>query len=145
MFIFVEEVCKACGKKAKLGKKLLDCSKPILAVVVLPAGIAIRGFRFSGYLVNSLDITPNFGGVVFSVTNSISSISAYVALMITSSITTNLSRQEWQIVFIITSSIEMFGSLFYLMFASTDVQSWNSTNKDEDKVSELTSDIVTHM
>ncbi|KAJ8310366.1 hypothetical protein KUTeg_012231 [Tegillarca granosa] len=82
----------------------VDCSQPTLAIVILIAGMAIRGFRFSGYIVNAMDITPSL-------------VELYL-----------LSREEWMTVFFITSTIEIFGSLFYLMFASADVQSWNNTS-----------------
>lgn len=109
----------------------LDCSHPPLAVFILTTGMAMRGFRFSGFIVNAIDITPHFGGVVFGITNTMASFGAYSTLMVASRITTNLSREGWQTVFFITSAVEIFGSLFYLIFASADVQSWNGVNNCE--------------
>ncbi|KAJ8310554.1 hypothetical protein KUTeg_012419 [Tegillarca granosa] len=55
----------------------LDCSQPTLAIVILISGTTIRGFRFSGYIVNAMDISPSLGGVVFGITNTMGSLSAY--------------------------------------------------------------------
>ena len=46
-------------------------------------------------------------------------------------ITQNQTQKEWQIVFIISAIVYLFGCVFYSLFSDTDVEWWAVMDKKE--------------
>ncbi|CAL1526709.1 unnamed protein product [Lymnaea stagnalis] len=116
----------------------VDCSQPALAIGLLVFAVSLTGIQYSGFLVNHVDIAPAFAGILFGISNSLAAVTGFISPVIVGVITAeNQTRSEWQIVFYIAAAIYVFGAIFYVIFASGELQSW-AQEDHEDKGTEMT-------
>ncbi|RVE51985.1 hypothetical protein evm_003263 [Chilo suppressalis] len=99
-------------------------SLAILAIVITNT---MCGFTVSGFMVNGLDLSPNFAGVLLSLTNFAANICSILMPIITSVILRNdpTDVSRWRLVFLMTAVISAGGNIIYLCFASSERQEWN--------------------
>lgn len=103
----------------------VDCTMPVVAIVILILGVSLTGFQYSGWVVNHVDIAPPYAGILFGISNSIASVTGFVSPVIVGIITQDSqTRDQWQIVFYIAASVYIFGAIFFVIFGSGDLQSW---------------------
>ncbi|KAB0797496.1 hypothetical protein PPYR_08489 [Photinus pyralis] len=105
----------------------------IMAVYILtPAGsitcvsiaAGLGGLIWAGFGVNHLDIAPQHASVLMGISNTFASIPGIISPILSGYIVTNASAHEWQTVFVISSSVYLFGAIFYGIFASGELQPW---------------------
>ncbi|XP_053640971.2 sialin-like isoform X2 [Cherax quadricarinatus] len=97
-----------------------------LAVSLLCLSLFLNGSITTSLLVNFTDIAPNYSGTVFGISNTFSSITAFIAPMAVGAITNNQqTMSQWQKVFWMCVPLYGITELFYLMFCSGSVQPWN--------------------
>lgn len=127
----------------------VECSATALAVVLLVLSVGLSGFQYSGFIVNHVDIAPAYAGILFGISNALSAIGGFVSPIIVGEITKEAqTRTEWQIVFYMSAGIYIFGAIFYVIFASGDLQPWavetvpidinNEENSDSDRLESMT-------
>ena len=79
-----------------------------------------------------LDMSPNFAGTLFGLSNSIASIGGFVAPRIAGQLvnsdTSDVSK--WRIVWIIAVVILVVETVFYTVFAAGNPQAWNWPDSD---------------
>ncbi|KAJ8317628.1 hypothetical protein KUTeg_005532 [Tegillarca granosa] len=110
----------------------VDCTMPVVAIVILILGVSLTGFQYSGWVVNHVDIAPPYAGILFGIGNSIASVTGFVSPVIVGVITQDSqTREQWQIVFYIAASFYIFGAIFFVIFGSGDLQSWASQEVKE--------------
>ncbi|XP_013134079.1 PREDICTED: putative inorganic phosphate cotransporter [Papilio polytes] len=106
-----------------------------LAVAVLVATLTLYGFSAAGFMMSHLDMSPNFAGVMLSLTNFIANFGSVGTPLITSFILNNdptdLSR--WRICFLIISSLLILTNIMYMIFASAKCQSWDDPDFEDRK------------
>ncbi|XP_019376015.1 PREDICTED: sialin isoform X5 [Gavialis gangeticus] len=95
-----------------------------LAVAFLTISTTLGGFCTSGYSINHLDIAPSYAGILLGITNSFATIPGMVGPVIAKLLTHHNTMGEWQTVFYIAASINLFGAIFFALFASGEVQDW---------------------
>ncbi|NWH99303.1 S17A5 protein, partial [Tichodroma muraria] len=95
-----------------------------LAVAFVTISTTLGGFCTSGYSINHLDIAPSYAGILLGITNSFATIPGMVGPVIAKNLTHNNTVGEWQMVFYIAASINLFGAIFFALFASGEVQDW---------------------
>jgi ACS family sodium-dependent inorganic phosphate cotransporter-like MFS transporter 5 len=95
-----------------------------LAVVFLTISTTLGGFCSSGFSINHLDIAPSYAGILLGVTNTFATIPGMVGPGIAKSLTPDNTVREWQIVFCIAAAIDVFGAIFFTIFAKGEVQNW---------------------
>ncbi|RMC13370.1 hypothetical protein DUI87_10905 [Hirundo rustica rustica] len=98
-----------------------------LAVAFVTISTTLGGFCTSGYSINHLDIAPSYAGILLGITNSFATIPGMVGPVIAKNLTHNNTVEEWQMVFYIAASINLFGAIFFALFASGEVQDWAVT------------------
>ncbi|XP_075220051.1 putative inorganic phosphate cotransporter [Lycorma delicatula] len=104
------------------------------AVTLLTLAVALNSGTFMGYLTNHLDLAPNFAGVLMGITNGISNITSILGPMVAGFIVTNeKDESEWRIVFLISATVFFLGNSIFVLFGSTDVQTWNNPESKEQK------------
>ncbi|OCT78351.1 hypothetical protein XELAEV_18029460mg [Xenopus laevis] len=104
-----------------------------LAVVFLTLSTTLGGFSVAGYGINHLDIAPSFAGLLLGITNTFATIPGMVGPIIAKELTHDNTVEQWQIVFYIAAAINFFGAIFFIIFASGNVQDWAvSHNIEED-------------
>ncbi|XP_034255643.1 putative inorganic phosphate cotransporter isoform X2 [Thrips palmi] len=103
------------------------------AVALLTVAVALESGTLAGYIVNHVDLSPNFGGAMMGVTNSIANTMGIIAPIFVSQIVGDAethSQEEivrgWSTVFLFAASCYFSGNLFFVLAGSAEVQSWNT-------------------
>lgn len=70
--------------------------QPTVAVVLLTISVAINASAFVGYLINHMDLSPNFAGTLMGLTNCVSNIMSllgplFVGFVVTDAVRFNTS------------------------------------------------------
>uniref|UniRef100_A0A1B6M806 Putative inorganic phosphate cotransporter n=1 Tax=Graphocephala atropunctata TaxID=36148 RepID=A0A1B6M806_9HEMI len=101
------------------------------AVILLTTAIALNAGIFSGYLTNHLDLAPNFAGLLMGITNGFANITSILAPTVTGLIVSDeTSREQWLVAFYISAGAFFVGNTVFILFGSTDVQTWNKASND---------------
>uniref|UniRef100_A0A8C2YQL3 Sialin n=2 Tax=Chinchilla lanigera TaxID=34839 RepID=A0A8C2YQL3_CHILA len=95
-----------------------------LAVAFLTISTALGGLCSSGFSINHLDIAPSYAGILLGITNTFATIPGMVGPVIAKALTPDDTISEWQTVFYIAAAINIFGAIFFTLFAKGDVQAW---------------------
>lgn len=95
-----------------------------LAVTFLTISSSLGGVSASGFNINHLDIAPSYAGILLGITNTFATIPGMVGPVIARALTSNNTIEEWQTVFYIAASINLFGALVYTVFGRGTVQPW---------------------
>ncbi|XP_067658052.1 sialin-like [Haliotis asinina] len=115
-----------------VGLGYVDCSQRPLAITLLVLGVSLTGFQFSGFIVNHVDIAPAYAGILFGISNSIAAVTGFISPVVVGVITSeSQTRAEWQVVFYIAAAIYAFGAIFYILFASGELQPWAREESEE--------------
>ncbi|CAL1268944.1 unnamed protein product, partial [Larinioides sclopetarius] len=82
-----------------LGMVALSCQREMI-VGLLCLAFFLNGFAYSGFGVTHVDMSADFSGVIFGISNSLGSIAGILAPMIASFLTASGDTVEnWNIVF----------------------------------------------
>lgn len=85
-------------------------------------------------------MAPKYASLIVGIANGIASIAGLISPTITGFIVEHRLKSEWQIVFFIATGVAAFGSTFYGLFGSGELQPWavEETDKspEENPVSE---------
>ncbi|RXG50903.1 hypothetical protein Avbf_05174 [Armadillidium vulgare] len=69
-----------------LSLSLVECNRNLTVTLIFVA-ISLQGGIYSGWLINAIDIAPNFAGTLYGITNALASIPSWVAPMLVGTIT----------------------------------------------------------
>lgn len=98
------------------------------AIVLLILAVGINAACFCGYLVNHMDLSPNFAGPMMGVTNGLAGVTSIIAPLIVGVI---LSDEEdptqWRVVFFITGGVYLVCNALFVLLGRATVQPWNDT------------------
>ncbi|RZF42645.1 hypothetical protein LSTR_LSTR001440 [Laodelphax striatellus] len=104
------------------------------AVTLLTLAVALNSGTFIGFLVNHLDLAPNFAGVLMGITNGISNITSILGPIIAGIILTDETDvNEWKVVFYLSAGIFFFGNSIFVIFGTAEVQKWNTPEAESKK------------
>merc|ERR1712038_1579243 len=113
-----------------------------LAIGALILAVGSSGFAISGFNVNHLDIAPRYASILMGISNGVGTFSGMICPITTEQITKDHSSMEkieaeWGRVFLIASSIHFMGVIFYVIFASGELQDWAVDNSGVDEAMEM--------
>ncbi|XP_076456263.1 putative transporter slc-17.2 [Babylonia areolata] len=114
----------------------LDCTQVAAVMSLLVVSVGFTGFAFSGFLANIYDIAPRYAVSIMSVSTSFGCVPGIVTPYLVAEVTTDQTREQWQIVFFITGAVYLCGTLFFCLFARTTVQSWAVLPPQENRAAE---------
>ncbi|XP_013116292.1 putative inorganic phosphate cotransporter isoform X2 [Stomoxys calcitrans] len=98
----------------------------VLAITLLTFGVGFNAASFCGYLVNHMDLSPNFAGTMMGITNGLSNLlSVFAPLVVGAIVVDEESPEQWRIVFFITAAVYLVGNGLFLIFGKATVQPWN--------------------
>ncbi|XP_044728458.1 putative inorganic phosphate cotransporter isoform X2 [Chrysoperla carnea] len=107
--------------------------RPYLAITFFTIAVGSNAAVFVGLQLNHIDLAPNHAGVTMGITNCLSNFVSIIApLTVGIIVDENSTEKEWNIVFYIAIGVYFFGNLFFLLFASADIQPWNDLSKNSD-------------
>ncbi|XP_059615178.1 vesicular glutamate transporter 1-like [Phlebotomus argentipes] len=104
-----------------LAAYLLDPTGTVASITV---AVGLGAFAWSGFIVNPLDLAPNHASVILGFSNMIGTIPGIVSPLLTGVITKDRTKEQWQIVFYITSGIYCVGCVIYWFWSSGELQPW---------------------
>ncbi|KAL4708184.1 hypothetical protein ACJJTC_005326 [Scirpophaga incertulas] len=112
------------------------------AVAALIFCLTMAGVSSAGFLVNPLDLSPNYAGVMFALLNFIANFVIVGMPIATSYILqndpSNISR--WKLLFMMMSGICVITNVIYVMFGISERQPWDDPafrKKSDEDVEEL--------
>ncbi|GFX70674.1 vesicular glutamate transporter 2.2 [Trichonephila clavipes] len=135
----ITTIRKLCNSIGLMGPGL--CCLGIIAsgchstqiVVLLCVAMFLNGFVYSGYNVTHVDMSPDFAGVLFGITNSISNTAGILSPMFVGLMTANgATLENWNRVFYITTAVYFSTAIFYAIFASAELQPWGDAKNNAD-------------
>ncbi|XP_072948852.1 putative inorganic phosphate cotransporter isoform X2 [Epargyreus clarus] len=98
-----------------------------MAIVTLISALTLSGFYAAGFMMSHLDLSPNYAGVMLSITNFVANTGSVLTPIMTSVILrndpTDLSR--WRIVFLIIAALSVVTNIVFLIFGSAERQPWD--------------------
>ncbi|CAB3260988.1 unnamed protein product [Arctia plantaginis] len=101
-------------------------SSTLPAVILLIVSLGMHSGIHAGFVVNIIDLAPNFAGSIMSLSNMLGSLTTLLIPVVVSNIVTDVTNpQQWQIVFIICVGYKFITNALFVIFASADVQPWN--------------------
>lgn len=100
------------------------------AIAVLAGASFFSGIHSGGYLLVVGDITDNFASTVYAVTNLLTYATAVVAPYLVGLVLEarelKYRREQWDLLFYITSGILVVGALLFDLLASAERQPWDT-------------------
>jgi len=110
----------------------VGCSKE-WTLFMLTMAVCLEGAQYSGFIINQLDLAPNFAGSLYGVINGISSVNSWLAPLAVATLTEGQQTlARWRIAFLLTAGILFFDNTIFLIFGSTEEQSWNQPKPKPD-------------
>ena len=108
-----------------------------LAVSLFAVAAGLNTMTVSGCKTGMLDIAPDYAGIVFGVSNTVSNIPGFVGPLIVGTVLTDYSNTaQWKTVFWISFSVHILGSLLYLTKGSATLQDWAVPVSDQKEKTE---------
>ncbi|GLH13607.1 Putative inorganic phosphate cotransporter [Gryllus bimaculatus] len=109
-----------------LGSAFSGCNY-VSAIICMTAATAVSGAISCGPLASFVDLSPNFAGILMGISCTLSFTAAFISPLIVSLLTfQNQTTGQWLLVFVIVSILLIVPGLLYLVFASSELQPWNS-------------------
>ncbi|XP_045772826.1 putative inorganic phosphate cotransporter isoform X2 [Maniola jurtina] len=106
-----------------------------LAVVMLVISVGINAGQYTGFMLSSIDMAPNFSSSLMGISNFVANIVSIIAPIVCGFIVHDKTNAaEWHKVFYLASGIYFFTNLFFILFATSTRQSWNEPDLDTDIV-----------
>lgn len=97
-----------------------------LSVTLLTIAVGLNAGTYVGFMVNHMDLAPNFAGTLMAVTSFGANIMSIAAPLFVGVVVTDFKdSSQWRIMFFITSGIYFVGNLFFVVCGKGEVQKWN--------------------
>ncbi|XP_018793707.1 PREDICTED: putative inorganic phosphate cotransporter isoform X2 [Bactrocera latifrons] len=97
-----------------------------LALVLLVIAVGVNSAGNLGFLINHIDLSPNFAGVLMGMANSAGNIMSLLAPLAVGLIVTDAKNVlQWRFVFYIASGMYFVGNLLFILFGQAKIQVWN--------------------
>ncbi|XP_049312367.1 putative inorganic phosphate cotransporter [Bactrocera dorsalis] len=97
-----------------------------LALILLIIAVGVNSAGNLGFLINHIDLAPNFAGVLMGMANSAANIMSLLAPLTVGFIVTDAKNVlQWRIVFYIASGMYFVGNLLFILFGQAKIQVWN--------------------
>ncbi|TDG48329.1 hypothetical protein AWZ03_005284 [Drosophila navojoa] len=97
-----------------------------LAVILLCLTVGLNSGSQLGFVINHIDLSPNFAGVLMGISNGIANIMSIAGPLLVGVVVTNeQDASQWRIVFFVTAAFYLVGNGLFLIFGSASIQPWN--------------------
>ncbi|XP_052747640.1 putative inorganic phosphate cotransporter [Galleria mellonella] len=97
-----------------------------LAIILLMLATGFQPGIHVGWMINHIDLTPNFSGTLIAVGNSLMNVFVLITPVFVSYIVTDLTNQlQWRIMFIIVGVCAIVTNGIFVALMTADVQPWN--------------------
>ncbi|KAL7737228.1 hypothetical protein ACLKA6_005410 [Drosophila palustris] len=124
--LFFAWLSKAMQRKDSISLSFQSQDQDTLAVVLLILTVGISSAAHVGFLINHIDLSPNYAGILMGICNCIANFMSLAApLVVGVVVTNNKDVHQWRLVFFVAAAIYFIGNSVFLIFGRTNVQPWN--------------------
>ncbi|UJR34335.1 hypothetical protein I4U23_021738 [Adineta vaga] len=109
-------------------------TNPYLGIGLLTVGVGSSGLMVSGWHLNHQDLAPRYASVLAGFTAVIGTSAGILSPIVAGLLTKEQNLIGWRHVFTIASFVLFIASLFYMIFASGELQSWATGTPREQKL-----------
>ncbi|XP_073955794.1 putative inorganic phosphate cotransporter isoform X2 [Choristoneura fumiferana] len=110
-----------------------------LAVFLLIVALGLYAGIHSGWMVNYIDLAPNFSGSLLATGNTFSTLLIVTQPILISNIVTDVTNQkQWRIIMFLMAGMIFFSNALFVFFMSADTQPWNDIVEEENVETEMT-------
>ncbi|KAJ8919873.1 hypothetical protein NQ315_006402 [Exocentrus adspersus] len=103
------------------------------AIIFLTLAVASHGAVSTGPLASIVDISPNYASVILGFCNTIVALVGFLTPMVVGQLTfQNQTSGQWQKVFWIAAGFLFVSGISYVLFAKSELQSWNTPGKADE-------------
>ncbi|XP_063384106.1 putative inorganic phosphate cotransporter [Cydia fagiglandana] len=115
-----------------LGIAWAGCDRTAV-MLLLSITSAFGGAVYAGNQMNHIDLSPQFAGTMYGITNAASNLCGFLAPYAIGRIISSDQQTlgQWREVFYLAAAIDLGANLFYLFFASTEEQDWSLPESDD--------------
>lgn len=109
-----------------IGLGFMSKDNPTMVMVLLCIAVGVNGGIYSGYIVNHLDLSPIYAGVLMGISNFLAQFSSILAPLIVGWVVTDAHDPTlWRIIFFITAGYYFIGNSLFVLFGTGKIQAWN--------------------
>ncbi|XP_072948855.1 putative inorganic phosphate cotransporter [Epargyreus clarus] len=117
---------------ALIGLSYSPAGNMVFAVVMLTLTVGINSGQYTGYLLVSIDIAPNFSASLMGISNFFANIISIIAPLVCGFIIQDETDPfEWRKVFFLASGVYFFTNLFFVLFTTSEKQAWNDPEETD--------------
>ncbi|CAF4907506.1 unnamed protein product [Pieris macdunnoughi] len=117
---------------ALIGLSYIPEGNMTLAVLMLTVSVGVNAGQYTGYMLVLNDLAPNFSANLMGVSNFFANIISIIAPLVCGGIIQDESDPgEWRKVFFLASAVYFFTNLFFILFATSERQSWNEEEDND--------------
>ncbi|XP_053609606.1 putative inorganic phosphate cotransporter [Plodia interpunctella] len=115
-----------------LGIAWAGCDR-LTVMLLLSITSMFGGAVYAGNQMNHIDLSPQFAGTMYGITNAASNICGFMAPYVIGRIISSDQQTlgQWREVFYLAAAIDLGANLFYLFFASAEEQDWSRPDDDD--------------
>ncbi|CAH2096626.1 unnamed protein product [Euphydryas editha] len=125
---------KACFIPAICLVTITFTTSSALAVICFVIFSTANSGHHTGWMVNYMDLSPNYCGFVMSIGNVLTNIFAVLLpVIISSAITDMTDRYQWRIVILLMAGCTFVGNVIFILFMSGDIQPWNKGDEEDEE------------
>ncbi|CAH4028613.1 putative inorganic phosphate cotransporter [Pieris brassicae] len=105
-----------------------------VAVLLFVIAIGVQATMHSGWLVNYIDLSPNYSGILMAIGNGSANLMCVLILpvMVTNIVKDVTNQIQWRIMMYLMAAINLFGNIIFVILISTEVQPWNEEKCKDD-------------
>ncbi|CBY08129.1 unnamed protein product [Oikopleura dioica] len=112
----------------------------VVIVFLLSISLSFDGVTTSGFKANHVEIAPGLSGITYAMANTFGSLPGFIGPAITGLLLASFSGVTgWFIVFWLTAIIYFIGALAFLVFGTSETQSWAKSDDNKNSLQRLNS------
>ncbi|XP_050512281.1 putative inorganic phosphate cotransporter [Diabrotica virgifera virgifera] len=105
-----------------------------LAVILLIFGVAINGATFCGFMINQVDLSPNYASILVGISNGPGQVTGFLApLFVQAIVKDETNPLEWRYVFYTSGGVYILSGIVFIVFGSGKVQYWDDLEEHKRK------------
>ncbi|XP_026284309.1 putative inorganic phosphate cotransporter isoform X1 [Frankliniella occidentalis] len=110
------------------------CTDTTLSVILLTISIGVMSASYPGVQSNFMDLTPNYSGTIFSISNFLSACCGVAGPIVISWIVSEKgSVSQWRTVYCLLAAVMFISNLHFVLCGSAKVQPWNKPTDKKNK------------
>ncbi|XP_032590563.1 putative inorganic phosphate cotransporter [Drosophila grimshawi] len=110
-----------------IGIGFLDVDQKTMAIVLMTLSVGFNSGATIGSSLNSIDLSPNHASILMGIINTAANaVPIFTPIVVGQIVSDNGNRNQWQIVFIISSVVFFVGNCIFLAFGTAVSQPWDA-------------------